>query len=217
MSRIALIGGHGKIALELARILTGAGHEVSSLFRNPAHGDDVTATGATAVIADIENLSVAQLTDKLAGHDAIVFSAGAGGGSAPRTYAVDRDAAIRTMDAAGEAGVRRYVIVSYLGARPDHGVPEDNSFFAYAEAKAAADSYLRGTSLAWTILAPSTLTLAEGTGLIETGPDLEGTDVARQDVARVAAGVLDRPGTAGRTIPFNKGGTPIDQALDALG
>ncbi|MDQ6740240.1 MAG: SDR family oxidoreductase, partial [Actinomycetota bacterium] len=81
----------------------------------------------------------------------------------------------------------------------------------------AADSYLRGTSLAWTILAPSTLTLAEGTGSIETGPDLEGTDVARQDVARVAAGVLDRPGTAGRTIPFNKGGTPIDQALDALG
>src|SRR5690554_304023 len=85
------------------------------------------------------------------GHDALVWSAGAGGGNPTRTYAVDRDAAIRSMDAAARAGVERYVMVSYIGSSPDHGVPENDSFFAYAEAKAAADDYLRRSDLAWTI------------------------------------------------------------------
>ena len=100
----------------------------------------------------------------------MVWSAGAGGGSPERTYAVDRDAAIRSMDAAAEAGVGRYVMVSYFGAGPDHGVPADNSFFAYAEAKAAADAYLRGTGLDWTILGPGALTDGPGNGLIDVDP-----------------------------------------------
>ncbi|MCY0903926.1 SDR family oxidoreductase [Arthrobacter sp. H14-L1] len=214
MSRIAIIGGHGKVALELARILTSTGHQVSSLFRNPDHAAEVSASGATPVVADIEHLSTPELASRIRGHDAVVFAAGAGGGSAERTYSVDRDAAIRSMDAALSARVSRYVMISYFGAKPDHGVPEDNSFFPYAESKAAADSHLAHTDLTWTILAPSTLTTAEGTGQIETGPDLTPTKVARQDVARVAAVVLDRPNTAGKVIRFNNGSTPIDQALD---
>ena len=67
----------------------------------------------------------------------MVFAAGAGGGNPQRTYAVDRDAAIRSIDAALKVDVPRYVIISYFGAGPDHGVPEDNSFFAYAESQGA--------------------------------------------------------------------------------
>src|SRR5271156_3623586 len=55
MSRIVIIGGHGKVALHLARILTDRGAEVTSVFRNPDHADDVAATGAHPLIADIEN------------------------------------------------------------------------------------------------------------------------------------------------------------------
>lgn len=216
MSRVAIIGGHGKVALHLAKDLTAKGHQVTSLFRNPDHTADVEATGASAVIADVEHLSTQEIADKLAGQDAVVWSAGAGGGSPERTYAVDRDAAIRSMDAAKAAGVRRYVMVSYFGAGPDHGVPEDNGFFAYAEAKAAADAYLRGSGLDWTILGPSGLTLDPGTGKIETGPGVEGGQVSREDVALVAAEVLERPGTIGRTIEFNNGSTPVAEALDAL-
>ena len=139
MSRIVIIGGHGKVALHLAPILTDRGDEVTSVFRNPDHTDDVSATGAHPVVADIEKLDTPALADLLAGHNAVVFSAGAGGGDPARTYAVDRDAAIRVIDAAGQAGVRRFVMVSYFGAGPDHGVPEDNSFYPYAEAKAAAE------------------------------------------------------------------------------
>ena len=53
MSRVAIIGGHGKVALHLAKDLTARGHQVTSLFRNPDHAADVEATGATAVVADV--------------------------------------------------------------------------------------------------------------------------------------------------------------------
>jgi uncharacterized protein YbjT (DUF2867 family) len=218
MSRIVIIGGHGKVALHLARTLTDRGDQVTSVFRNPDHADDVSATGARPVVADIENLDTPALADLLAGHDAVVFSAGAGGGDPARTYAVDRDAAIRVIDAAGQAGVRRFVIVSYFGAGPDHGVPEDNSFYPYAEAKAAADAHLRASDLDWTVLGPGRLTLEPGTGKIAVGADSGGEDaekgsVSREDVALVAAAALSDDSTIRRTIDFNNGDLPIPEAL----
>ena len=214
MTRIAIIGGHGKVALRLARLLTERGEEVTAVIRNPDHTAEVEATGARAVVADVETLSGTKIAEVIAGHDAVVWSAGAGGGNPDRTYAVDRDAAIRTMDAAQLAAVMRFVMVSYLGARTDHGVPEDSSFFPYAEAKAAADEHLRGTALHWTILQPSRLTDEPGTGRI-TLADERG-DITRDDVAAVAAEVLTRPDTAGTTIPFVNGETSITAVLDQV-
>ncbi|MCA2242564.1 MULTISPECIES: SDR family oxidoreductase [Mycobacterium] len=211
MARIALIGGHGKVALQLARLLTERGDEVSSVFRNPDHADDVAATGAKPVTADIEQLDTDALAGLLAGHDAVVFSAGAGGGDPARTYAVDRDAAIRVIDAAAQAGVTRFVMVSYFGAGPDHGVPQDDPFFAYAEAKAAADAHLRSSDLDWTVLGPGRLTLEPATGRIAV--DQAKGSVSRADVAQVAAAALADDSTIGRTIEFNNGDVPIAQAL----
>lgn len=214
--RIVIIGGHGKVAMLASPLLVAAGHEVTSVIRNPQHVDEVAATGAAPVVADVEQLDVDGIAAVLRGHDAVVWSAGAGGGDAGRTRAVDRDAAIRSMDAAAAAGARRYVMVSYFGAGPDHGVPADNSFHAYAQAKAEADAHLRASELEWTILGPSSLTSDAGTGAIEVGDDVTGASVAREDVARVVAAVLDRPGTAGMTIDFNTGPTPIDDAIAAI-
>ena len=212
MSRILIIGGHGKIALLLAPLLTARGDEVASVIRNAEHSADVSATGATPVIADVEALSVAELAAVLTGYDAVIWSAGAGGGSPARTYAVDRDAAIRSMDAAAEAGVPRYVMVSYFGASSDHGIPADNPFFAYAEAKAAADDHLRASELSWTVLGPSALTLDPATGRIDRGAAVSGS-VSRADVAAVIAATLIEPGTIGRTIRFNSGEVPIAEAI----
>ncbi|WP_020017144.1 SDR family oxidoreductase [Promicromonospora sukumoe] len=212
MSRVLIIGGHGKIALRLAPLLVERGDEVTSVFRNPDHQQEVAATGATAVVADVEQLDTAGLADLVKGQDAVVWSAGAGGGNPARTYAVDRDAAIRSMDAAEAAGVRRYVMVSYLGAGPGHGVPQDNSFFAYAESKTAADEHLRGTGLDYTILAPGPLTMDEPTGLIAVADPGDGR-VARADVAGVIAAVLLDGSTVGRTIEFGNGDTPIAEAV----
>ena len=214
MSRIVIVGGHGKVALHLARILTDRGDEVTSVFRNPDHAEDVAATGARPVVADIETMDTDALAELLAGNDAVVFSAGAGGGNPARTYAVDRDAAIRVIDAARLAGTRRFVMVSYFGAGPDHGVAEGNPFFHYAEAKAAADAHLRASDLDWTVLGPGRLTLEPATGRIAVGTAGE---VSREDVALVAAAVLNDDTTVGRTIEFNNGGLPIAEALAAGG
>ncbi|HET9501634.1 MAG TPA: SDR family oxidoreductase [Marmoricola sp.] len=213
MSRIAVIGGHGKVALQLNRLLSDAGDHVSAVIRNPAHAEEVRGSGATPVVADIETLDTEGLAAILEGHDAVVWSAGAGGGSRDRTYAVDRDAAIRSMEAAAIAGIRRYVMVSWFGSGPDHGVPEDEPFFAYADAKAAADDHLRGTTLEWTVLGPSRLTDDEPTGRIETAPAAGAGSVARGDVAAVVQAVLVDPATVRRTIEFNNGDEPIARAL----
>ena len=218
MSRILIIGGHGKVARLLTPLLAARGDEVTAIIRNPDHASDVEGDGATAVVADVAGSDVAALAALFAGHDAIVWSAGAGGGDADRTYAIDRDAAIRSMDAAAAAGVRRYVMVSYFGAGPDHGITPENSFFAYAEAKAAADEYLRGTGLAWTILGPGHLTSGPGNCLIDVNPypTWQGAYTSRANVAIVAAAVLEVPGSPGKTIEFRDGTLPVAAALEAV-
>lgn len=212
MANIILFGGHGKIALLTEPLLVKRGDTVTAVIRNPAQSDAVAATGATPLVADVEQLSVADLAQIIAGHDAVVWSAGAGGGNPARTYAVDQDAAIRTMEAAQLAGVQRYVMVSYFDAAIDHNVPAENSFFAYAQAKAAADQHLRATELDWTVLGPSALTLEEPTGAIETKAE-KSTRVSRANVAAVIARVLESPSTVRQTINFNDGDTPIEQVI----
>ncbi|WP_243075174.1 SDR family oxidoreductase [Microbacterium sp. SS28] len=216
MARILIFGGHGKVALLLEPLLVARGDTVTAVIRNPEHEQEVAGTGATPLVADVETFDLEQLTTLVAGNDAVVWSAGAGGGSPSRTYAVDRDAAVRSMDAAAAAGVRRYVMVSWVGSRPEHGVPQDSSFFAYADAKLAADEHLRGSGLDWTILAPGTLTLGAPTGRIALDPEGSG-DVPRADVAAVVAASLDDPAaTIGRTIRFGGGDAAIADALRSL-
>lgn len=215
--RILVIGGHGKVARRLTPLLASRSHDVTAVVRNPDHAADVEADGATPLVADVQSLSTDELAGLFDGHDAVVWSAGAGGGSPERTYAVDRDAAIRSMDAAAQAGVHRYVMVSYYGAGPDHGVPQDDPFFAYADAKTAADAHLQASDLRWTLVRPSALTDDPGTGAIETSRTGAGKgSVPRDDVALVVADVLDRPGTAGAVIEFNGGRTPVAEELDAV-
>ena len=212
--RVIVIGGHGKVARKLTPVLTGRGHEVTAVVRRPEQAADVESDGAVAAVADVDGMDTATLADLLGGHDAVVWSAGAGGGDPARTYAVDRDAAIRSMAAADDAGVDRYVMVSYFGAGPDHGVPDDNPFHHYAEAKTAADGRLQDSSLTWTILRPSRLTDDEPTAHIETarGGATRGS-VSRADVALVIADTLERPNLRGQVVEFNNGDLPIADAL----
>lgn len=216
MAKVMLIGGHGKVALLTAPLLVEAGDDVTSLIRNPDQTSDVAETGARPEVADVESMATDELAELMRGYDVIIWSAGAGGGNPQRTYAVDRDAAIRSMDAASRAGVRRYVMVSYFGAGPEHGVAEDDSFYAYADAKAAADAYLKASDLDWTIVAPSRLTLDDPSGKIAVkGRDdaEQGSATSRANVAQVIAAVLADDSTKGRMIEFVDGETPVAEAI----
>lgn len=212
MARILIFGGHGRVALLLEPLLAAQGHTVTAVIRNADHEAAVAATGAQPLVADIEALDVDQLENVIAGNDVVVWSAGAGGGNPSRTYAVDRDAAIRSMEAALAADVLRYVMVSWVGSRADHGIEPAASFFPYADAKWAADAHLAASALDWTILAPGTLTLDPPTGRIALDPE-DGGAVARADVASVIAATIADDTTIGRTIRFGGGDEVIGHAI----
>ncbi len=222
MSRIVIVGGHGKVALLLAPILAARGDEVVSLIRDPGQSADVARTGAAPLALSVETASTAELVSAFDGADAVVWSAGAGGKGGPgRTDAVDQVAAIRSMEAALQAGVPRYVMVSWNGSFGDDPVPADHPLHAYAKAKIAADRYLQSTGLAWTILGPGTLTADEPTGRIAVGRPSQGADgparTSRANVAEVVAAVLADASTAGKVIPFQDGPTPIAEAVARVG
>lgn len=218
MAKIVIAGGHGKVALIAEQLLVQAGHEVDALIRDPQQEPDIEATGAKPVVLSLEEAGVDKLAEAFDGADAVVWAAGAGGGDPARTYAVDRDGASRAVDAAAQVGIGRFIMVSWFGARADHGVDPADSFWHYAEAKYAADRYVQAKAPGWTILGPSGLTLEDPTGKIEIDDNgsVEHGTVTRADVAALIVAAIDRPELAGKFIRFNNGDTPIDTALDAL-
>jgi uncharacterized protein YbjT (DUF2867 family) len=219
--KAVIIGAHGKIALLAAPRLVEAGYAVDGLIRNPDHATDVSATGATPVELSLEDASVDDLAQAFAGTDAVVFSAGAGGGNPARTIAVDRDAAIRSIDAAATAGVARYVLVSYQGAGRINPVPETDSFYTYQEAKVAADTHLRGTDLGWTIAGPGSLTLDPSphgvTPAVPAGEPLPSSRAtSRALVAEVIAAALVDDRSARQTLDFTDGSLPLDEWIGGV-
>lgn len=225
MSKIIILGGHGAVAMIASRKLTKAGHQVTSVIRSPEQKDEIEATGATPLVLDLRSAEVQALDAAVAGHDAVVWAAGAGGASAEATFAVDRDAAQRSIEGTQLSGVKRYVMLSYQGSTLDHGLSEDDGFYPYVQAKAEADEALRRSALDWTILGPGYLTDDEPTGTIGLGPIEEfGGDrqsagpngersISRSDVAQTIVDALDLPETIGKVIEYGRGDTPIREAL----
>ena len=215
--RTVIAGGHGKIALRLARVLTSRGDQVVGVVRNPDHVADVEAAGATAVVADLERVGVPELAAHLAGADAVVFAAGAGPGSgAARKETVDRAAAVLLADAAEAAGVRRYLLVSSMGAGDEPPPGTEEVFAAYLRAKTAAEEDLRHRDLLWTILRPGGLTDDAGTNRVRLQPQVPRGQVTRDDVALVLAELLHEPRTAGQVLELVGGDWPVDAAVAAL-
>jgi uncharacterized protein YbjT (DUF2867 family) len=215
---VIVAGGHGQIALRLQRLLSADGHAVAGIVRNPDHVDDVRATGADAVVCDLEHAAPDEVTGLLEGADAVVFAAGAGPGSgAARKETVDRAAAVLVADAAERAGARRFVQISSMGAGSPRQPGSDDVFATYLRAKTAAEDDLRSRNLDWTILRPGRLTNEPGTGRVRLEPPPLGRgEISRDDVAAViAALVVDLHGTR-QTLELVGGDTPIAEAISRL-
>ncbi|MCT4355867.1 NAD(P)H-binding protein [Streptomyces sp. Je 1-79] len=214
--RIVIAGGHGQIALRLERLLSAAGHEPAGLIRNPEQADDLRAAGAEPVVMDLESATVEMVAAALQGADAAVFAAGAGpGSSVGRKDTVDRAAAVLFADAAERAGVRRYIVVSSMGADSTH--QGDEVFDAYLRAKGAADDSVRAREgLDWTVLRPGMLTNDAGKGLVSLEASTGRGPIPRDDVAAVLAELLETPGTAGLTLELIAGSTPVTVATKAV-
>ena len=210
--RIVIVGGHGKVAMHLHPLLSDRGHTVRGVIRDPDQADDLRDVGAEPVVCDIEAEN--DLSEAVGEADAVVFAAGAGPGSgAARKWTVDRDGALKLIEAARTKGIDRYVMVSAMRVEEPRG---DEVFRTYLKAKAEADRALRESGLAWTILRPGRLTNEPGRGRVALAPELPGGEVPRADVAAVLAEILETPGTAGLQLDLTSGDDPIPDAVAAV-
>jgi uncharacterized protein YbjT (DUF2867 family) len=213
--QVAIAGGHGKIAMRLARRLADRGVHVVSLIRNPEHAEDIRSLGATPVLCDLERASAPEVAEAIAGSDAAVFAAGAGPGSgAARKLTVDRDGAIKLLAASASAGVPRYLAISSIGAEaPPDG---EDVFSVYLRAKAEADAAVEQSDREWTIVRPGRLTDGPGRGRVRIDHDPFHGSVPRDDVAAVIDALLASEGAARLILYVNEGEHTVEEALAAV-
>jgi uncharacterized protein YbjT (DUF2867 family) len=210
---VVIAGGHGKIGLQLGKLLAERGDRVRGLIRKPEQADDLVEGGIEPVLCDLE--AEDDVAKRVGGADAIVFAAGAGPGSGPeRKWALDYGGAVKLIAAAKKAGISRYVIVSSMGA--DANAPGDDTFSVYLQAKGRADDAVRASGLDATVVRPGRLTNDPGPGRVHLGTSVPRGEVSRDDVAEVLAAVLHEPATAGKTVDLVGGDVPVAEAVEAL-
>ena len=193
--RVLVAGAHGKTARRLVRILA-EDHEVRGLVRKEEQMPDVEADGAEPMLCDLEEEEVeGRIGEAVEGCDAIIFAAGAGPGSgAARKQPMDYGGAAKLAAAAERHGVRRYLLLSSMGA-DDPGAGSE-AMQPYLYAKARADERLQNSGLNYTIIRPGGLTEDEGTGRIDAAESLgRRGEIPRDDVAATLAAALEEENT----------------------
>ncbi|MCC5914681.1 MAG: SDR family oxidoreductase [Balneolaceae bacterium] len=207
--KVIIAGGHGQIAMHLHPMLEKRGHQSVGLIRKPEQSDDLKKAGATPVIVDIEKED--DISKAVGEADAVVFAAGAGPGSGKeRKWTVDRDGAIKLIEAAKKNGIKRYVMISAMGLDTPRG---DEVFQVYQKAKAEADQALKESGLDYTIIKPGRLTNGPGTGKVKVARKLEGGEIPREDVARVVLYALENHHTIGMEFDLLSGSNSIESEL----
>ncbi len=209
---VAIAGGHGKIALELTRILSAEGERVRSLIRDPGQEADVRAAGGEPVLCDLEAEDAAAIAAAIEGADAVVFAAGAGPGSgAERKETMDYGGAVKLIEAAHLASVGRYLMISAMSADPDR--PGEEVFDVYLRAKGRADAALARSGLVYTIVRPGMLTDEAATGKVAVGESVGRGAIPRADVAAVIANCLHSDEALDRAFELISGVVPIAEAV----
>lgn len=211
MSRIIVIGGHGRTGILVVEKLVAAKHSVLATIRNPKHMVDLARLGAESIVLDLEKSPFGDFVTAFEGADAVVFAAGSGAGEGS---ALDRKGTVRTVRAAKKAGVKRYVSISSIGASTGlstRGMSDEMK--DYYKQKRAAAKTIHGSDLDWTILEPGELTDDPGTGKVTLSEEpIEEGSISRADVAAVVVAVLAAK-TAGKTFQLVGGKTLIKTAV----
>ncbi|MEV0251217.1 NAD(P)H-binding protein [Nocardia sp. NPDC050712] len=213
--KVFQIGAAGGVGRRLTRLLAERGDEVTGMYRKPDQAEAVRAAGATPLPADLIADSVEELAAKMAGHDAVVFSAGAHGTGMDQTTLIDGEGLAKAADAAVRAGVSRFVLVSVFPEAGRDRAPSEG-FEHYMRVKKTADVYLTGTDLDWVIVRPGTLVDEPGTGRVTAGWAIEYGTVPRDDVAAFLAAALHETALSRAIVELTGGDTPVADAAARL-
>jgi len=195
-------GSTGRIIIDLLK--KSEKYQPIALVRKPEQKDHFEKENVTAVLADLEE----DLNQAVKGADKVIFAAGSGG---KKVVEVDQEGAKRFTDAAKNAGVEKFVMLSSMGA----GKPEMSEELGdYLEAKGNADDYLQKSGLTYTIVRPGALTDEDGSGKIQLKEKLEKQEsISRANVARTLVEVLDDDVKQNQIFEILDGETPIEKAV----
>lgn len=213
MSQIFIVGGAGKVGRHLSRQLKQRGHRAVALYRNPRQTEELKALGATPILGSLLDLDVEELAALMAGSDAVVFSAGAGGKGGPEmTKAIDGLGLELAVAAAQKAGITRFLLVSAF-PEASRGKEVSETFENYMAVKKLGDVHLAETTMDWVILRPGTLVDRPGTGMVRTGLAIPYDEVPREDVAATLVEIIEHPAVSQVIIELTQGDTPVSKSV----
>ena len=142
--KIAITGGTGFIGRHLARDLSARGHEVIIIARGQYKRNMQAVENTTFVALDANDTD--KLTEAFRGCDAVAHCAGTSVEDGRQTfYRLHVEGTRSAVSAAERAGVKKFVLVSYLNVRP-------NVKSAYHTTKWQGEEIVRASKLNYTIL-----------------------------------------------------------------
>ena len=195
-------GTTGRIIVELLK--DSDSYRPIAMVRKQEQKNHFEQENVTAVVADLEK----DLSHAVKNVDKVIFAAGSKG---KNVIGVDQDGAKRLIDAAKDAIIKKFVMLSTMGA-DNPSVSEEMG--DYLKAKQNADEHLKASGLDYTIIRPGSLTNEEGTGKIQLREKLENHgSITRADVAKTLVEVLESDVMQNRVFEILAGETPIEKAI----
>lgn len=210
--KVCVVGANGQIGKQVVELLKESGeHTPLAMVRKQEQAAHFENLGVETVLASLAD-SVGKIAEAISGCDAIVFTAGSGGHTGPdQTLLIDLDGAVKTIEAAEQTGVKRFVMVSALGANQREKWNE--AIRPYYVAKHYADRLLVQSDLTYTIVRPGGLLNEEGTGKVAIGGNLTRNTIPRADVAKVIVASLTEERTYNQAFDLVSGDVTVTEAL----
>ncbi|PKA84388.1 uncharacterized protein YbjT (DUF2867 family) [Ulvibacter sp. MAR_2010_11] len=208
MEKILVAGATGATGKKIVSLLKDSEKfQPVAMVRNEKQQHEFQQQNIETVLGDLTN-DVSRTTE---GIDRVIFAAGSGGKDVMN---VDQDGAIKLIDASKKHRVKKFVMLSSMGAdKPEQATELED----YLKAKHNADQYLDISGLTFTIVRPGTLTNNEGLGKIKLAHKLnEAGEIPRWDVARTLVKSLDTEVAKNQAFEIVTGETKIEDAVTSF-
>lgn len=208
MEKVLVAGAHGTTGKKIISILKQSDkYEPVAMVRKKEQIEGFEKDNVKTILADLEQ----DVSDTTKGIDKVIFAAGSGG---KNVEGVDQEGAKKLMDASKKDGIKKFVILSSMGAdNPD----EASELKDYLKAKHNADQHLMNSGLEYSIVRPGTLNNEEGIGKIQLENKLNKSgEIPRQDVAETLVSALDCSVARNKAFEILQGDTQIKSALEKI-
>lgn len=211
--RILVAGANGKTGREIIELLKGTpNYEPIAMIRKEEQKATFDLMNVESAVADLEG----DLRAAVKGIDKVIFAAGSGGHTPPKkTIDVDQNGSINLIDQAKANGIKKFVMLSSMGADNPKKGPEDLTH--YLEAKKTADDRLKACFMDYTIVRPGYLTNGDKTNKILAKEKIDDFGkISRKDVAQVLVNALTDGEAHNKTFEIIGGDIDIGLALNDI-